>query len=176
MAKKFFKTLPITLIVVVVLLAIIILQGLTGTSNWSFIFCLFYFTTFCGMDIKKVLPVTVWGFLGFFGGYLTPFLGGTVGTICLLIYLILLLNASLSGVFKSFDPAAFLFLTLTTAVTGLCTKESFGKDLAGFALGVVLMLVIGLIAGAVAKKSAAKAAAAAEAAPAEAAPAEEKTA
>ncbi|MBR0374257.1 MAG: hypothetical protein IJH91_07005 [Mogibacterium sp.] len=159
MAKKFFKTLPITLIVVVVLLALIILQSLTGTSTWSYIFCLFYYTTFCGMKLDKVLPVSIWGFLGFLGGYITPFIGGTAGTIVLLIYLILLLNISLSGVFKSFDPATFLFLTLTTAVTGLCTKESFVKDLGGYICGVILMLAIGLIASAVGKKAAAKAAA-----------------
>ena len=162
MVKQFLKALPVTLIIVVILLAIIILVGLTGVNTWPFLFILFYFSTFCGMKWEKVVPVAVWGFLGFFGGYLTP-LFGDIGGILLLVYLVVLLNISVSGVAKSFDPACFLMLTLTTgipATLGLCTAASFPKDLAGFGAGVVLMVVMGLISKSGEKKATAKAAAA----------------
>lgn len=162
---KVIKTVPITLLVVVVLLAIIIGVGLTGVTTWPFLFCLFYFSTFAGMKLEKVLPLAIWGFLGLFGGYLSPIvalaLGEVAGLVALVLYLIILLSISLSGAAASFDPICFLMLTLATGITGLCTLESMAMDLAGFGVGVAFMLIVGFITNALAKKAAQKAAASA---------------
>lgn len=158
---KFFKTLPIGLAIVAILLVIIVLLSLTGvTTMWPTFFCIFYFTTFAEMNIKRVPALIVSGVLGLFGGFITMLVPGTAGTILLLVWLLLLLTAGIMsdpGMPLIEGPFVFLMLTVATAVPNICAATSAASIWIGYAAGIVLMVVIGLIMAAVAKKTAAKA-------------------
>ena len=168
---KFLKTMPIGLAIVAILLVVIILLSVAGVDPlWPTFFCLFYFTTFAGMDIKKVPALIVSGALGLFGGFIALLVPGTAATVLLLVYLFLLLTAGLTS-----DPAIplidapfmFLMLTVATAVPGICTASPALNIWISFGVGILVMIIIGLIMMAVAKRGAKKAAEAAAAAPEE---------
>ncbi len=164
---KFLKTMPIGLAIVAILLVIIIILSAAHVDPlWPTFFCIFYFTTFAAMDIKRVPALIVSGALGLFGGFIGILVPGTAGTILLLVYLFLLLTAGITT-----DPAIplieapfmFLMLTVATAVPGICTASPALNIWISFGVGILLMVIIGLIMMFVAKKGAEKAAAAAAA-------------
>ena len=160
---KYFKTLPIGIAIVVILLVVIIILSLCQVDPmWPTFFCIFYFTTFAEMDIKRVPAMIVSGALGLFGGFITILVPDpTLGTILLLVWLLLLLTAGITTDPKVpliDGPFMFLMLTVATAITGVCAASPALNIWMAFVAGIIVCTLIGLIMMVIAKRGAKKAA------------------
>ena len=164
--KGFAKAIPVGLVIVVILILIIVALTFLGVDPlWPAFFCLFFFTTAGEMDIKRVPALAVSGALGLFGGFIGMLVPEAAATPCLLVWLalILILGATEPKIPFIDSAFAFLFLTVATAIPGICLASPALGIWISYIAGVVLMCIIGGIMYAVASRGAKKAAEAAAA-------------
>lgn len=164
--KNFLKQIPVATILLAILVAFVIAFLLAGiVVSWTYLFLFFYFTTFAGMDVKRVPAVAFSSALGIVSGYVSPMLtyyvDSTVGLIALLVVVILLLSLGLSTTAKPLAaidaPCMYLFITLTTCNAYLTTVDNVIPVVITYIFGVILITAVGVIMRAVTKKAEAKA-------------------
>lgn len=160
--KGFAKALPVGIVITIILVIIIVILTVLGIAPlWPAFFCLFFFTTAGEMDIKRVPALAISGALGLFGGFIGILVPDeTMGTVLLLLWLcFILVLGQVNPKIPFIDSAfAFLFLTVATAITGICKADPALNIWVSYLAGIVLMLIIGGIMYAVAQRAAKKAA------------------
>ncbi len=161
---KFGKALLISFIVIVILVVIIVGINAAGLMvTWPILFCGYYFCNPGNMDLNRVPGLAIWGAVGLAAGLFEPYLGAAFGELeallgLLVAAMVVIALGMTGGLPWAESHFMLLMLTVATGGTHLMTVQDMPQIWISYAVGILIMALIGLTKNAIVARGKKKAA------------------
>ncbi|MBR0374527.1 MAG: hypothetical protein IJH91_08380 [Mogibacterium sp.] len=159
--KAFLKALPVSIIVLVILIAIIILYGIAGLPTWPFILLLVVSSECYALKTDGFWIRAVGGLIAILLGFIQVLLPSSLGSgVILAIFLVLVIVLVNLDVMKNkfiANAVTMVIFNIIVQVPGVMTKENVVPVTIAYVVGVAIMAAIIYGLDALAKKGQKKA-------------------